>query len=115
MGVWRSLDAESFSEVDTSHGGVVEYGRGWSICNDVPLIDDVGAITDIEGVPDIVIRDQNAQSPFGEPFDLFLDFGNGNRIDPGKRFVQKHECGLGGERAGDFETAPLASGELFAP
>jgi len=56
-----------------------------------------------------MIGDKHAQPPFHEPADYFLDILDGDGIDTGKGFIQKHKLGVIDKRPGNFHPSPLSS------
>ena len=66
----------------------------WSAgSKDRSIVDDISAVSDLQGFSDIVVRDQNADLLGFQMINEFLDLQHSDRIDPRKRFVQKDEFG----------------------
>jgi len=64
----------------------------------------------IQGVPDIVVGDEDPDAGLREPAHDALDLVHGDRVDSGEGFVQKQEFRVEGERAGDLGASALAPG-----
>jgi len=65
-------------------------------------VDNVGAVDQSQGFPDIVISDENTDTALFQVLDEKLNVADGNRIDSGERFVEEHEGGTAGQGARDF-------------
>ena len=55
------------------------------------IVDDISAVSDLQGFSDVVIRDQYAYLLGFKVFNDFLDLEYRNGIDAGKRLVQKNK------------------------
>src|SRR6266567_4934304 len=58
-------------------------GRQFRRCaalEDHAVMDDVGVIGNLEGLPHIMVRDQHADTPFLQMKDDLLNVGHGNRV-----------------------------------
>ena len=72
-------------------------------------MDQIGTIGDVQGLLYVVIRDQNADASFFQLRNNFLDVSHRNRIDTGKRFVQKQKKRGCHKSPCDFYAAAFAS------
>src|SRR5258708_6857048 len=70
------------------------------------FVDDVGAVADAERFPNVMIRYEHADAALLEEPNDALDVEHRDRVDAGERLG-----GLGAERPGYFQAAPLATGE----
>ena len=78
-------------------------------------MEDVRAIGDGQGLPHIVIGDQDADAALLElPHDL-LDVPDGDGVDAREGLVEQEVAGIGDEGARDLEAPPLASGQRIRP
>ena len=59
--------------------------------HDLPQVDDVGTMGDLQGIPDVVIGNEYSDSPVGQIQGDALDLVDGDRIDAGKWFIQKEK------------------------
>jgi len=75
------------------------------------LLDDVGPVRNLEGVQDVVVGDDEADILGLLVQENFLEFLDGQGIDPRERLVQDQEFGLQQERPANLELAPLAAGK----
>ena len=57
-----------------------------------------------------MVGDQHADAAPLEMLNQILDVADRDRVDAGERFVEQHERGFAGERAGDLAAAALAVG-----
>ena len=74
-------------------------------------MDNIGSVHDLQGLPHVMISDQDPDPPVLElPYDA-LDVIHGDRIDPRKRLVQEDERGVGRESPGDFGPPPFPPGQ----
>src|SRR5207302_10726469 len=74
---------------------------------DLPGIDNIGAIGQAQRFSHIVVGDQDADAAIGEMADEVLNVADRDRVDAGEGFVEQHIIGAGGQRAGDLDPAPL--------
>ncbi len=58
-----------------------------TMCQNLTVIYDIRAVCEFQRLPNIVIRDQNADVSFLELADERLNIADGERIDAGKRFI----------------------------
>jgi hypothetical protein len=64
-----------------------------------------------QGVPDIVVGNQDADALFRKTADNLLDLVYRDRINSGKRLVQKQEFRLRSQRPGNLGAPPLPAGK----
>src|SRR5690606_13622693 len=103
------LHSEVRAQVNLAHGFVIDdLGR-------VPagqyraFADDVGAVTDAQRFAHVVVGNQHTNiAAFQKLYDA-LNFNHGDRVHPGKGFVQQNKTGVAGERAGNLYAAALAT------
>src|SRR5690606_3315983 len=65
--------------------------------------------TDAQGFTHVVIGNQHANIAAFQKLHNALNFDHGDRVHPGKGFVQQNETGVAGERSGNFYAAALAT------
>ena len=58
-----------------------------------------------------MVSNQNADSPLSKKMNHPLNIGNRNRVNSGKRLIQKEKFRLQGKGAGNFRSAPLTAGK----
>src|SRR5947209_6164804 len=103
---------EGVTEVGGAHLRVVDDLLGRAFLELAAIVDDEGAVTDLERLRHVVIGDQHALAEFNlEPADLALEVFNGDRVHAAERLVQKDQLGLRYQRAGDLQLAALAAAE----
>ena len=85
---------EVFAEINFLRKRIVDYFILASRNANLPLTHDVGSVGDFQSVPNIVIRNQNADSATGEEFYHFLYVRDRNRVDSGERLVKEQEFRL---------------------
>src|SRR5471032_1321935 len=78
------------------------------------IIDDIGSFADVQGLADVVVGDQYTDALGLEVMDDLFDIANGNRVDPGKGFIEQDEFRRGGQGAGDFHATPFTTGQAHA-
>ena len=82
------------AQIDLGHLIVPhQLGNGTADAN-LTLIHNVRPIDDLQGLFNIVVRNDDADSPFLEGGYDVLDVVNRNRVDARERLVEKHEFGL---------------------
>src|SRR3546814_145003 len=72
------------------------------------IIDDAGAVDDIERFPHIMVRDENADAPVAKLPHQIADVGNGDGVDPGERLVEQDDGRGCRKRPSYFHPPPLA-------
>src|SRR5438552_1829142 len=73
------------------------------------VIDNISAVSDLQGFSDIVVRDENPDALGFQMVDNSLNLQHRNRIDPRKRLIQQDELGRNHERPCNLHTAPFSS------
>src|SRR5690349_3697847 len=105
------LHPEVLAQIDPAHTVIIDNLLRVARGEDGSLIDDVGAVADAERLANVMVRYEHADAALlQEPNDA-LDVEHRDRIDAGERLIQQDERRLRAERAGDFQSAPLATGE----
>src|SRR5579883_1637534 len=105
----RGLHAGLLAEINAPHIGIGDDLRRRPFHQHAALMEDIGAIDDLQGLTHIVIGDENADAAILEMGDEVADFGDRDRIDAGERFVEENEMRLRRQRARDLDAAPLAA------
>jgi hypothetical protein len=67
------------------------------------------SVTDSQGFPHAVVRDQDANPPIFQKTNNPLNFDHGNRIDPGEWFIQQYKPRLSSECTRDLDAPALAT------
>ncbi len=62
-----------------------------SFHQDHAVMNDIGAVHDIEGIADIVVGDEDAEAAVLQVNDEVANFGDGNVVDSGQGLVQQNE------------------------
>ncbi len=65
---------KSLAEIDPADIFVADNLVGCAFCEHLTIMDDVGAIDDVERLADIVIRDQNADAAILQMLDELAEF-----------------------------------------
>lgn len=100
---------ELIPQVETPSQGIVNQVMPTALHQDLSLVNDVGPGGDLQGLPHVVIRDQNADSFGRQLSDDLLNVGYGNGIDACEGFVQQEKVWLDRQGSGDLRTPPLPS------
>ena len=82
---------ELFAEIDLADRLVVAQLFRNTGGEHIAVADDIGMVAGLEGLPDVVVRDQNTDVPFLQNPDDVSDFAHSNRVDAGERFVKQNE------------------------
>ena len=106
-----SLQAKPFAEIDPAHVLVGHDLVRAALHQHLAVMHDVGAIDDLQRLPDVVVGDQDADAARFEVADDALDLDHRDRIDTGEWFVEQDEARLGGQRTRDRHAALLADGQ----
>gem|GEM_PF-3156841 len=107
----RRLKAEPVTQIDAPNVLVADDVGRCAFHQHHAVVDDIGAVDDVEGLADVVIGNQDTDTPVLQVSDQVADIADGDRVDAGKRFVQQHEMRIGRERTGDLDTAPFTAGK----
>jgi hypothetical protein len=105
----QKLEAEAFAEIEAAHVGIVDDFLRSSLGQDLTLMDDEGAVDELERLSDIVIRNKHPDSPSGKLSHQLAYITDRNRINSREWLVEEHESRMGGEGAGDFHPATLTA------
>ena len=103
------LHGEIFTQVNLTHLMIADDLIGMALGDHRPPGQDIGAIAGAQRFPDVMLRDQDADSPLAQVQNDFLDIDDGNGIDAGERFVQEHEARFASQGPGDFHAPPFAA------
>ena len=91
------LQAEFGTQVDLADLLVNENDLRRPLGDNLPLVKDIGVITDAEGLPDIMVGNQYSNAFVRKlGYDL-LDVNDSQRINAGKGFIQQDEQGVCGK------------------
>ena len=74
-------------------------------------MDDERPVDELEGFPDVVIRNKHPDSPSGELSHHVANITDRNRVNSGEGLIEEHEFWLCGKGAGDFHAATLSARE----
>src|SRR3546814_11022997 len=92
---------ETFAKIEAAHF-LIGHERLWAARKKhLSIINDAGAINDIERFPHIMIGDEHADATLLELANEIANVGDGDGIDPCERFVKQIDRRPGGERAWD--------------
>src|SRR5688572_12828876 len=106
-----SSHREALAEVVLPRLGVREDLVPVSLGDDPSVENDEGAIRGVQGLPHVVVREQDPDSPLAEPEDDLLDVAHGDRVDSAERLVEEDQARVRDEGARDLEAPLLASRE----
>src|SRR6185369_9566536 len=107
----RALKPEFLAKVKAAYIRIVDDLFRTALSQDLPGIDDIGAVGQPQRFAHIVVGDQDADTAVGEVADQVLDVADRDRIDAGKGFVEQHVVRTRRQRARDFDAAALAARE----
>src|SRR5262245_54483351 len=105
----RALKPEFLAKVKTSYIGIVDNLFRTALGQDLPGVDDIGAIGQAERFAHIVVGNQDADAAIGEVAHQVLNVADRDRIDTGKGFVEQHVIRARRERARDLDAAALTT------
>src|SRR5579863_3422641 len=103
-----------FAQIHAAHFRVVAQRFGRARTEDSAIVDDIGAIGDGQGLPNVVVRHHDADAGVFKIEDDLLQLQHLNWIDAGERFVQQKKTRLDHQAARDLDAPPLAAGEHVA-
>src|SRR3954465_13541859 len=107
----RALKSEFLAKVKAAYIRIVDDFFRTALGQDLPSIDDIGAVGQPQRFAHIMVGDQDADAAVGEVPDEILNVADRNRIDAGEGFVEQHVVRTRRQRARDFDAAALATGE----
>src|SRR5262249_17933902 len=107
----RALEAGILAEIYAPNAFIIDNFVGFAECEDAAVVDDICWIANSQGSPHVMICDQNSDSAFLQKADDLLNIEDGDRIDSGKRLIEKNEARSRRKRAGDLDTPTLAPRE----
>ena len=94
----HGLEREALAEIEPPHIGVRHQFGGRAGEQHAAVIDDVGAIDDIERLAHIVIGDQHADTAILQLPDQVANVRDRDRVDPRERLVEQHDRRIGSQR-----------------
>src|SRR6516162_1871755 len=77
------------------------------------IVDDISAVSDLQGFSDIVIGHKNPDLLRFQVINNFLNLDHRDRINSRKRLVKKYEFGRNNQRSSDFHAPALSSRECI--
>src|SRR5262245_27566406 len=108
MGV-PSSEREPLAEIDATHVDIRNDFLRRAFGHHFAVVDDVGAVDDVERLAHIVISDEHADAVLFEMLHQLTDFADGDRVDAAERLVEQHERGLCRQSARNLDAAALAA------
>src|SRR3954453_3783867 len=103
------LEREALAEVEAPDLLVGDQRFGSTLEQDLSVVDDAGAVDDVERLADIMVGNENADVALLELAHQLADIGDRNRVDAGEGLVEEHDLRLGRERWGYSAPPPLAA------
>src|SRR2546428_436762 len=104
-----ALEGELLAQVDLPSDRIVGDLAGGARDEDLAIVEDVRTVRDGQGLPHVVVGDQDADAAIAQaPADL-LDVGDGDGVDAGERLVQPQGLPRRHQRPGDLQPPPLAA------
>src|SRR5262245_23054623 len=98
----RPLESEVLTQVNLAHLRVGGELLGCARFEDGTVVDDVGPVRDLQGLPHVVVGDQDADSHLLQVPDDSLDVDDRDRIDAGERLVEEDIPRADHQGAGDL-------------
>src|SRR5438128_8402570 len=106
-----ALKPEFLAKVKAAYIRIVDDLFRTALGQDLPGIDDIGAVGQPERFAHIVVGDQDADAAVGEVADEVLNVADRDWIDAGEGFVEQHVVWTRRQCARDFDAAALAAGQ----
>ena len=100
---------KAFAEVEAAHFGVSNQLFRRTREQHLAVVNDAGAVDEVERFADIVIGYQHPDAARLQIDDKVANVADRQGVDSGKRFVEQHDRRVGSKRAGDFGAATLAA------
>src|SRR5438874_4607219 len=104
-----ALEGEFFAQVDLPGDRIVGDLAGGARHEDLAVVENVRTVRDGQGLPHVVVGDQNADAAVPQAGDDLLDVGDGDGIDAGERLVQQQVLRPRHQRPRDLQPPPLAA------
>src|SRR5258708_35116480 len=105
------LQPEILAEVNASYVFIIDDLVGLAEREDQAFVDYVRVVADSQGLPHVVVGDEDADTSFLEKTDDLLYVEHRDRVDSREWLVEEYEGGSCCERARDLDTATLAARE----
>jgi len=90
---------------------VAEDLVGWPLLDDQAVVHEDDAVGDVAGEADLVGHDDHGHAGFGKAADDGQHIADQFRVEGGGRFIEQHQAGRDGQRAGDGDALLLPAGE----
>ena len=100
---------EVLPQVHAPYVHIINDVGGRALRQHTAITDDVGVVANTQGFTHVVVGDQYTNAPIFEEADDALDFDHGNRVNPGKRFVEQNKPRLRSQGPGDLNPAALTT------
>src|SRR5690625_789663 len=81
-------DPETLAEIDAAHIGVGDDLSGGAIHQNLAIMQDIGAVDDLERLAHIMVGDQHADAAVLQMADKGAELADRDRVDPGKGLVE---------------------------
>ena len=107
------VSAEGLTKVTLADNFVVNQIARMAFAEYLTAVHDVRSISDGKRFANVVVGQQDTDPAILQPAYFMLQFLDGNRIDAGERFVEKHEGRTAGERAGNLAAPAFTARQRF--
>ena len=97
--------AEILSKIELARNRTLGNRLAVPLEEEFALAEEVNAVDDVEGLADVVIRDEDAHAALTQILDDLLYVGDGERINARKRLVEQDELRLKRKAARDLDAA----------
>src|SRR3546814_16887913 len=105
------LEAKPFAQVNAADVLVGDDFVWGAFHQHYPVVDDVGAVDDLQGLAHVVVGDQHADTAVLQVGHQVADVADCDRIDASQGLVEKEEAGVGPEPPGGPAAPRLAPGQ----
>ena len=107
----RTLPGKPVAEVELPGDLALGNLMGRPLNDDLPLMDEIGPVRYGQGIPDIVVCQENTVPFIPQAQDDLLYIVDGDGVDSAEGLVEKQEVGHYGEAPGDLHLPALPSAE----
>jgi hypothetical protein len=100
---------ELLSQIDPTDVNVFHNFCGRSAFQNLPIMQDICPIHNIQGLTDVMVGDQNAYPSVFQLGNQITNFSDRDGVNACKRFIQQNVMGLARQTTGNLDSAALST------
>jgi hypothetical protein len=105
----RLSHPKCIAQINLAHIVILHHLIWLAGCQNLAIVQNINPINQFKRFPNIMVGDQHTNSTRFQIRNQLPDFSNSDRINSGKRLIQKQIFWIGGQTASDFHASPFAT------